>query len=171
MEAEPPIIGPELLQSTHVVQEFHSGKPPLDEFLRKHALPNQASGTSRTYVIHQEKKVIGYYSLAPASVDLEETPDRIRKGQPRHPVPAVLLARLALDQSAQGKGLGKHLLLDAFRRAVAGAEVIGGRALLVHAKDEEARAFYQKFDMEPSPTHPMHLFLLIKDLRKALAKP
>jgi GNAT superfamily N-acetyltransferase len=112
--------------------------------------------------------VVGYYSLAPASVELGNAPARVTQGQPRNPVPVVLLARLALNRTEQGKGLGKHLLLDAFRRALAGAEVIGGRAFLIHAKDESARAFCMKFDAEPSPTHPMHLFLLMKDLRRAL---
>lgn len=112
---------------------------------------------------------MGYYNLAPGSVELSGAPDRVKKRQPQYPVPVVLLARLALDHAEQGKGLGKHLLLDAFRRALEGADVIGGRALLIHAKDTEAKSFYLKFDADPSPTDPLHLFILMKDLRKTLA--
>jgi GNAT superfamily N-acetyltransferase len=163
-----PVGPPELLTSGHIVANFDCGKPALNTFLWHHALQNQGGGSSRTYVIARNREVVGYYSLAPGSVDQESAPDRVRKGQSRHPIPVILLARLALDQSVHGQGLGKHLLLDAFRRAVAGAEVIGGRALIVHAKDADAKAFYERFDMEPSPTNPSDLFLLIKDLRKAL---
>lgn len=163
-----PIGPPKLLTSEHIVGSFDCGKTGLNTFLWNHALHNQGGGSSRTYVIARNREVVGYYSLAPGSVEPESAPDRVRKGQPRHPVPVILLARLALDQTVQGQGLGKHLLLDAFRRALAGAEVIGGRALIVHAKDAEAKAFYERFDMEPSPTNPMDLFLLIKDLRKVL---
>lgn len=168
MAGEAPLIGPELLDATHETDEFDCGKPPLDEFLKRYALANQKGGGSRTYVVSREKRVVGYFSLAPGSVEPEKAPARVMKGQPKHPVPVVLLARLALDQPEHGKGLGKHLLLDAFRRALAGADVIGGRALLIHAKDEEAKEFYLKYDAEPSPTDPMHLFILMKDLKKAL---
>ncbi len=166
--ADDKAIGPELLTNHHDVESFDCGKTPLDDFLKRFALTNQRGGGSRTYVIAREWKVIGYYSLAPGSVELEQALPRVMKGLPRHPVPVVLLARLALEQSEHGKGLGKHLLLNAFKRAVAGADVIEGSALLIHAKDEEAKQFYMKFDAEPSITDPMHLFILMKDLRKAL---
>jgi GNAT superfamily N-acetyltransferase len=113
-------------------------------------------------------RVIGYDSLAPASVSPEDAPARVMKGQGRYPVPVILMARFAVDRSEQGKGLGKALLRDALRRALQGAEAIGGRAFLVHAKDEDAHAFYQKFGTEESPTNPQHLFLLFKDIRQSL---
>ena len=163
--------GPEPLSSHHKVELFDCGHPALNTFLHKHALANQKGGASRTYIIHEQGQVTGFYSLAPASVELADAPDRIRKGQAQHAIPVILLARLAVDQSRQGQGLGKFLLLDAFRRAVAGADVIGGRALLIHAKDEEARSFYLKYDAEPSPTDHLHLLILMKDLRNALGHP
>jgi GNAT superfamily N-acetyltransferase len=168
--AETPLIGPVLLDSTHDTDSFDCGKAPLNDFLKRFALQNQRGGGARTYVIARGNVVMGYFSLSPGSVEPDWASDRAMKGQPKHPVPVVLLARLALDQSEQGKGLGKHLLLDAFRRAVAGSDVIGGRALLIHAKDEEAKAFYLKYDAEPSPIDPMHLFILMKDLKRALGQ-
>jgi GNAT superfamily N-acetyltransferase len=165
---EEPISLPVLLSSEHELAGFDCGKAPLNDFLVKYALQNQASGGARTYALTRGKRVIGYYSLAPASVAPEDAPARVMKGQGRYPVPVILMARFALDLSEQGKGYGKVLFRDALRRALAGAEAIGGRAFLVHAKDEEARAFYARFGMEASPTNPLHLFLLFKDIRKSL---
>lgn len=167
--AEEPLHSPVLLTKRHELAGFDCGKPPLNDFLLKYALQNQASGGARTYVLTRGNRVIGYYSLAPASVVPEDAPTRVMKGQGRYPVPVILMARFALDSNEQGKGLGKALFRDALRRALAGAEAIGGRAFLVHAKDEEARAFYLKFGMEESPTNPLHLFLLFKDIRQSLA--
>lgn len=166
--SEEPIRPPELLARTHDVSAFDCGKPPLNDFLVKYALQNQASGGARTYVLTRGNRVIGYYSLAPASVSPEEAPARVMKGQGRYPVPVILMARFAVAQSEQGKGFGKTLLRDALRRALAGADAIGGRAFLVHAKDEEARAFYLRFGMEESPSNPLHLLLLFKDIRQSL---
>ena len=168
MPVDPEIYGPELLRDDHRVDGFTCGKPALDEYLHRFALANQKGGGARTYVVCREMRVVGYHSLAPGSVGFASAPERIVRGQARHPVPVVLLARLAVDRAAQGNGLGKHLLLDAFQRAVAGAEVIGGRALLIHAKDDEAKRFYSSYGAVASPTDPLHLFLLMKDLRRAL---
>jgi GNAT superfamily N-acetyltransferase len=166
---EEPVSLPILLSSEHELAGFDCGKAPLNDFLIKYALPNQASGGARTYVLTRGKRVIGYYSLAPASVAPDNAPARILKGQGRYPVPVILMARFALDLKEQGRGYGRTLFRDALRRALAGAEAIGGRAFLVHAKDEEARAFYARFGMEASPTNPLHLFLLFNDIRKSLA--
>ncbi len=145
------------------------GKPPLNDFLTKYALQNQASGGARTYVLIRGNRAIGYYSLAPASIAPEDAPTRVMKGQGRYPVPVILMARFAVDRGEQGKGYDKYLFRDALRRALVGSETIGGRAFLVHAKDEEARdCFYLKFGMEESPTNPMHLLLLFKDIRQSL---
>lgn len=160
---------PTLLTKQHNISGFDCGKQPLNDFLLKFALQNQAGCSSRTYVILLENRVVGYYSLAPASVLPANAPTRVIKGQGSYPVPVILMAGLGLDIKAQGKGLGKALLRDALRRSLQGSEAIGGRAFLVHAKDEEARAFYCKFGMEESPTNPMHLFLLFKDIRQSLS--
>lgn len=163
-----PLNAPVLLNKNHNIAGFDCGKPPLNDFLIKYALSNQTSGGARTYVLACGERVIGYYSLAPASVSPDDAPARVVKGQGRYPVPVILMARFAVDRSQQGRGLGKALFRDALRRALAGADAIGGRAFLVHAKDEEARAFYLKFGMEPSPTNPLHLLLLFKDIRQSL---
>ncbi|HET6385719.1 MAG TPA: GNAT family N-acetyltransferase [Armatimonadota bacterium] len=168
VEADEPLNAPVLLTKTHEVDRFDCGKPPLNDFLLKYALQNQASGGARTYALTRGSRVIGYYSLAPASIAPESAPARVMKAQGRYPVPVILMARFAIDRGEQGKGYGKALFRDAMRRALAGAEAIGGRAFLVHAKDEEARAFYLKFGMEESPTNPMHLLLLFKDIRQSL---
>ncbi len=168
-EQEEPLNAPVLLTKAFMLDGFDCGKPPLNEFLLKHPMQNQAGGGARVYVLTCSDRVVGYYSLAPASVMPEDTPDRVMKGQGHYPVPAILMARFALDEREQGKGYGKALFRDALRRALAGSDAIGGRAFLVHAKDEEARAFYLKYGMEESPTNPYHLFLLFKDIRKSLA--
>src|SRR5262249_8350548 len=159
---------PVLLTPEHELAGFDCGKTPLNDFLVKYALQNQAGGGARTYVLTRGKRVIGYYSLAPASVMPEDVPARVLKGQGRYPVPVILMARFEVERWGQRKGYSKTLFRDALRRALAGAEAIGGRAFLVHAKDEEARAYYVRFGMEASPTNPMHLFLLFKDIRKSL---
>jgi GNAT superfamily N-acetyltransferase len=125
---------------------------------------NQASGDTRTYVVHRQLRVIGYYSLAPGSISRKEATPRASKFAPE-PIPIILLARLAVDKGEQGQGIGSALLKDALQRAYAGAEIIGGRAILVHAIDAEAAAFYRKYGFETCPGTELHLMLLIKDLR------
>jgi GNAT superfamily N-acetyltransferase len=163
-----PLNPPTLLTKQHEIEQFDCGKQPLNDFLLKYALQNQSSGGARTYVVTQGTRVIGYYSLAPASVVPEDAPARVMKGQGRCPVPVILMARFAVDHREQGKGVGKWLFRDALLRSLNGAEAIGGRAFLVHAKDEATRTFYLKFEMESSPTNAFHLFLLFKDIRQSL---
>ena len=162
------LLPPVLLTKSHEIAGFDCGVTALNDFLARYALQNQASGGARTYVLTRGERVVGFYSLAPASVSPEDAPARVVKGQGRYPVPVILMARFALDRAEQGKGLGKALFRDALRRALSGAEAIGGRAFLVHAKDEAARAFYLQFGMEESPTNFLHLFLLFKDIRQSL---
>ena len=133
-------------------------------------LTNQKADSAQTYCVCRsgERRVIGYYSLTVGAVDRAEAPSRTVKGLARHPVPVMLLARLAVDASEQGRGLGKALLKDALLRAAQAADIAGIRAFLVHAKDEAARAFYERFDFESSPVDPFQLFLLMKDVRVAL---
>lgn len=176
----PTFSAPALLDKGHDVSRFDCGKAPLNLFLRKYALGNQAGGAARTYVVlasgsvdeggkTERPRVVGYYSLTPAAVMPAEAPERVMKGQAQHPVPCILLARLAVDQSVQGRGLGPSLFRDALLRAFNAHEQIGGRAFLVHAMDEDARRFYEKYGMLSSPTDPLHLFLLFKDIRALLA--
>jgi len=162
------LSGPEPLAAAHDVKDFDCGKHALTEWLRRFALQSHQAGGARVYVVHRAGRVVGYYALAAGSVEPEEAPERVKKGLARHPIPVILLARLAVDVSEQRQGLGAALLKDAMRRTASAAAEIGARAVLVHAKDDEARAFYQHFDFEPSPTDPLHLFLLMKDLRAIL---
>jgi GNAT superfamily N-acetyltransferase len=163
---------PEIVKLTksHTADAFNCGAAPLNVYLQRHALSNQSAGGAQTYVAALGSQVVGYYSLSTASVEYAEAPERTRKGLARHPIPVILLARLAVDHAWQGKGLGAALLLDALRRILAAAEIVGLRAVLVHAKDDAAKRFYEHFDFEPSPVDPMHLFLLVKELAR-LTKP
>jgi GNAT superfamily N-acetyltransferase len=157
------------LNAAHELEAFDCGKEPLNRFLQRFALTNQRSGSSQTYVVCRgERGVAGYYSLAVGAVEPDDTPARVSKGLARHPVPVMLLARLAVDKSEQGRGLGGALLKDALLRTAQAADIAGIRALVVHAKDDEARAWYGRFDFEPGPTDPDQLFLLMKDLRALL---
>ena len=155
----------EKLSAAHATSAFNCGKEPLDRFLQRYALINQKAGSAQTYVACQGKMVAGYYSLAVGSVRHADAPGRVGKGLARHPVPVMILARLAVDSTQQGKGLGRLLLRDALLRTLQAADIAGIRALLVHAKDDEAKAWYESFDFEPGPTDPRHLFLLMKDIR------
>jgi GNAT superfamily N-acetyltransferase len=158
----------EKLTKDHDLSLFDCGKPSLNDWLRSFAFTNQPSDSARTYVLHRAGRVVGYYSLSAGSVRKEESPARIAKGLAQHPIGVILLARLAVDRSERGKGLGKAMLVDALSRAMTAADAIGARAILVHAIDKEAAAFYKKFGFEPSPLDPKQLMLLMKDLRATL---
>lgn len=149
----------------HDTSTFDCGDEALNRFLKRHALGNQQANSSQTYVACRGRSVVAYYSLAVGAVQWNEVPERVRKGLARHPVPVMLLARLAVDRQAQGSGIGKGLLKDAILRTLQAADIAGIRAILVHAKDAGARQWYERFDFEPSPTDPLHLFLMIKDAR------
>ncbi len=155
------------LSGSHAVEAFDCGEPALTRFLTHFALSSQQSNAAMAYVGLADDAVIGFYSLVVSEVDHEDSPDRLTKGMAHHPVPLMLLARLAVQQGWQGRGIGAGLLKDAMRRTVQAASIAGIRALAVHAKGKGARAFYQHFDFIDSPTDPMHLFLLTKDLRRA----
>ncbi len=160
---------PEPLARHHELDDFTCGEPALDEWLKKHARAANASDSARVLVVttHDDTAtVVGYYALAAAQVEPAEATERARKGQPsRRPVPAVLLARLAADQRHQGTGLGRSLLQDVLLRCVEAADAIGVRVLLVHAKHQRAKAWYEQYGFEESPTDPLHLMMLIKDVR------
>ena len=169
-----PAASPEALSPVHklgaddVTDPFDCGQDDLNRFLKRFALANQAANAAQTYVTCRANRVVGYYSLAVGSVQPEESPKRTLKGLARHPVPVMMLARLAVDRSGQGAGIGKALLKDSLLRTAQAADIAGIRALVVHAKDDAARRWYEQFDFEPSPTDPLHLFLLLKDLKKLL---
>lgn len=150
---------------------FDCGSRAQTEWLRRYALQAQSAGTSRVYVTTAAGSPIvqGYYALAAGSVEPAEAPDRLGKGTGHHPIPVVILTRLGVDLRAQGLGLGGALVRDALVRVAAAADVIGVRALLIHAESDRARAFYEHVaEFEPSATDPLHLVLLMKDLRRAL---
>jgi GNAT superfamily N-acetyltransferase len=131
-------------------------------------LTNQKNEASRSYVVHRANRVVAYYSIAAGSILHDDVPARVAKGLAKHPVPVIVLTRLAVDRSEQGKGLGKALLKDALGRIAAAADIVGARAALVHAVDAEAAAFYRNFDFVPCPGNDLHLMLLMKDLRSGL---
>lgn len=158
----------EPLRPDHELDTFDCGSEELNRFLKRFALVNQKAETARTYVACEGRRVVGYYSLAVGSVLHAEASKRVTKGLAQHPVPAMLLARLAVDHLEHGRGIGAGLLKDALRRTALAADLAGIRALLVHAKDEATVAFYRHFNFDPSPTDPFHLFLLIKDIRRML---
>jgi GNAT superfamily N-acetyltransferase len=158
------------LAKGHDLSAFDCGAPALDEYLRKYAWQNHQNRSARTYVTTRENRVVGYYTLAAGSVRREETPPRVMKGLANYPVPIILLARLAVDRGEQGKGLGAALLKDALLRSVQAANIVGCRAVLVHAKDQQAQAFYRKYGFESSPINELHLYLLTKDIQVNLGQ-
>ncbi len=155
----------EKLRRDHRVDGFDCGKEPLNRFLLRFALQSQLANSAQTYLALSGDRVAGYYTLTYGDVAYDDAPERLRKGVARHPVPLMILARLAVTMDWAGKGIGSGLLKDALVRTLAAAEIAGLRALAVHAKDDEARAFYDHFGFIPSPSDPMHLFVLLKDIR------
>lgn len=159
----------EKLQPYHAVDAFDCGREDLNRFLQQYALQNQHSRGSQTYVGLADESVIGYYTLAVGSVEQEHAPERVKKGLAKHPIPIMLLARLAVDLRWQKQGVGAALLKDATLRTLQAADIAGIRALVVHAKDDVARKFYERFDFLPSSSDPLHLFMLLKDVRKIVS--
>jgi GNAT superfamily N-acetyltransferase len=160
----------EKLQRTHEIETFDCGQPELNRFLIRHALQAQQANSSQTYVGLSGKTVIGFYTIVAGEVRHADAPERVAKGMPRYPIPLLILARLAVHSKWQGRGIGAGLLLDALGRTLQAADIVGARALAVHAKDDSAASFYRHFGFMPSPTDKKHLFLLIKDIRAASDK-
>lgn len=159
----------EKLRREHDVDSFDCGQEALNRFLVRYALQSQQAEASQTYVALTNDEVVGFHTLVVAQVEYDAAPSRLGKGVAKHPIPLMLLARLAIATSWQGKGLGAGMLKDAMLRTLQAAEIAGIRAMAVHAKDDAARAFYERFEFIPSPSDPYHLFLLLKDIRKLLA--
>ena len=158
----------EKLRREHVLDAFDCGQPDLNRWLIRHALQNQGSNAAQTYVGIVDGVVVGYYSLAVGQVEHQDAPERLAKGLARHAIPIMLLARLAVQTEWQRRGVGRALLSDAVLRTLQAADLAGIRALAVHAKDDWARLYYEQFDFVASPTDPLHLFVLLKDIRKQL---
>lgn len=161
------LSAPAPLAADHEIEQFNSGTVPLDGWLKRRARQNEAAGASRSYVIAEGRRVIGYYSLAAGSVLHSTATGRVRRNMP-DPVPAALLGRLAIDQRWQGRGLGSALLRDAVLRVIGAAGTIGVRALLVHAISEEAKSFYEHWGFRPSAIEPMTLMITIEEAQRML---
>ena len=158
------LSAPTLLGDAHDLQLFDSGHDSLDEWLRRRARANQVSGASRTYVVCEGERVVGYYCLSSGGLDLAQAPGAIRRNMP-DPIPMVVLGRLAVDAGWQGKGLGAALLQDAVLRAGHAASILGIRGIFVHAISDEAKAFYEHYGFAASPKNPMTLVLSLKALK------
>lgn len=161
------LTAPEPLASDHIVDTFSCGEQVLDDWLRKRALANQASGASRTFVVIDDGRVVGYYALASSAVGVTAGTGRFKRNMP-DPIPVVVLGRLAVATSHHGQGIGRALFQDAVRRVVNAADAIGVRGMIVHALSENAAAFYRKLGFDPSPLDPMTLMVTLADLRAAL---
>ncbi len=164
-----PLAPPVSLAKHHVTADFDSGADELDGWLRDYAWVNHQSGNARVFVAARGERVVGYYALASAGVRKITVPDKLKKGGVPNEIPCLLLARLAVDRSEGNRGIGKGLLVDAIRRAVRVSEEVGVRALLIHARKDVARRFYEHLgEFVPSPTDPLHLFLHMKHARKLM---
>ena len=158
----------EKLGRSHELDRFDCGREVLNRFLIRYAFQNQQAEASQTYVALSDEEVVGYYTLVVGHVEYSGASERLTRGLARHPMAIMLLARLAVVTSWQGKALGSGLLKDAMLRTLNAADIAGIRAFVVHAKDDDARSFYLHYDFVPSPSDPTHLFRLIKDVRRAL---
>lgn len=158
----------ERLRRDQAVDAFDCGDEALNRFLKRHALQGQQAGASQTYLALAGETVVGFHSLVVGQIAYTDAPERLTKGQARHPVPVMILARLAVARDQQGQGLGSGLLKDAMYRTLAAADIAGIRAFVVHAKDDAARRFYERFHFQSSPDDDKHLHVLLKDVRKLL---
>lgn len=161
---------PEPLSGSHRLEGFNCGKPPLNDWLLRHARQAQASGSARTFVVAENDRVAGYFSLTVGQVEPLTAPERVRKGMGKYPIPVVILARLAVAVSDQGRGIGRGMLQDSIRRTLAIAEQAGIRAMLTHPIDEDATRFYLRFGFVTSPIREQQLLLLLKDARRLVEK-
>lgn len=158
--------GPESLATRHHLETFDCGKPTLNDWLVRHARQAQASGSAKTFVVGDDDRVVGYFSLTVGQIDVLDAPVRIGKGMGNYPIPVVILARLAVATQDQGRGIGVGLLQDAIRRTLVIAEQAGIRALMTHPIDKDAARFYTRFGFMASPLRERQLLLLLKDARR-----
>lgn len=163
MALSPPV----LLSDTHELADFSSGVAALDDWLRRRARANQASGASRTFVVAENNQVAGYYALASGGIAVTRSVGRFRRNMP-DPIPVVVLGRLAVDRSRQGRGLGRAMFRDCALRVAHAADTIGIRGIVVDAISEEAKAFYLALGFDPSPMDPMTLMVTLGDIRQLI---
>jgi len=161
------LSAPELLNADHQLAAFDCGVADLDDWLKKRALANNKEGASRTYVVTDGQRVVGYYALAASGIAVTDAPGRFRRNMP-NPIPVALLGRLAVDRSQHGKGIGRAMFRDGAKRILHAADTLGIRGMIVHAISEDARAFYLALGFDPSPLEPMTLMVTLADLRKSL---
>jgi GNAT superfamily N-acetyltransferase len=162
------LSAPGPIDTHHQIGDFSSGVVSLDEWLKRRALANQASGAARTFAVCEANRVVAYFALASGAVNVAAAPGRFRRNMP-DPIPVVVLARLAIDLAYQGQGLSRAMVRDAARRVVHAADTIGIRGIIVHAISDDAKAFYLALGFEPSPIEPMTLMVTLADIRKSLA--
>ena len=161
------LSAPAPLTAVHDISDFFCGEPSLDDWLRQRALKNETSGATRTYVVRSGNDVVGYYSLAVGSIEHQFAPGNIKRNMPR-PIPVMILARLAVDRRHAGQSIGTGMLRDALLRTLQAADIAGIRALLVHALNEKAAAFYRERGFAASPFDPLVLFLVLNHVRNRL---
>lgn len=164
------LYSPQPLDAGHMLESFDCGKPVLNEWLIRHARQAQSSGSARTFVVLDDQRLVGYFSLTVGQVDVLTAPERISRGMGRYPIPVAILARMAVSSVDQGRGIGVGMLREAIARTLTVADQVGVRALLTHPLDEEAARFYRRFGFESSPASESQLLLLLKDARKLLAR-
>lgn len=164
----PPLSSVEELTKSHDRTRFDSGIEDLDSWLKRFSLQSKKKDSARTFVVHRENVVVGYYSLTAGSVSHEEATDATKKGLPQYPIPVIIIARLAIDRQEQGTGLGSALLKDALLKIEVASTDIGIRAVLVHAINDAARKFYENYDFERSPLDEFTLMLSMRDIRTQL---
>jgi GNAT superfamily N-acetyltransferase len=153
------------LTADHDQASFDCGTDALNRFIQQHALQGQRAGISQTYVATIGTGIVGFHTLVVGEITHSEAPERLAKGLPRFPIPIIILARLAVDASWKGKGLGGALVVDAMRRILNAADIAGVRAMVVHAKDDDARRFYEHLGFIPFPGKMLTLYRLLKDIR------
>ena len=159
---------PEQLAGQHDIEAFASGVESLDTWLKRRAMKNQATGASRTFVACEGVRVMAYYALASSAITVDDASGRFRRNMP-NPIPVVVLARLAVDRSLHGKGLGRALVRDAGCRLIQAADTIGIRGMIVQALSAEAKAFYERVGFDPSPLDPMMMLMMTPaDLKSSL---
>jgi GNAT superfamily N-acetyltransferase len=159
-----PLTRPEPLADLHELNDFFCGVDSLDDWLKRRARANQVSGASRSFVVADNHKVVGYYALASGAIAVTSSPGRFRRNMP-DPIPVAILGRLAIDRSQQGRGLGRALFRDCALRVAHAADTIGIRGIVVHAISEQAKTFYQALGFDPSPAEPMTLMVTLADIR------
>jgi predicted GNAT family N-acyltransferase len=162
------VLQVEALARHHERGDFTCGKPELDEYIARRAGQDMRRDVATVFVLVEQgsAQILGYYTLSSLSVLLNDLPDNVTKKLPRYPaVPATLLGRLAVSVARRGQGLGEHLLMDALARAAAATAQVASMAVVVDAIDDDAKAFYERYDFRPFEAQPMRLYLPMSTVR------